>query len=859
MAMSRRLLFALSLASLPLAASPAALAQAPFSPRTSPELRGLAGLSRLRAPVSAIASLTTGVVLELDRRPDEASLRALEQRGARFDRDQRGLADGFLLASGRRLLAARIPLQLTAELERLPGLVRIHADARPMEFPRPLVQTTETIGASAVWGKRDALGAELDGQGLTVCDIDSGIDVLHPMFFRDDGGGFDFVDIDGDGGLTPGVDTVDLGAGPVVVRHLNGVVSSYWDDAPRFGTGAESYDPRYDYLYADENGSGAREAGASAGFFEATPSYGERLFVPDDADGNGRLDVGERLIALGSSKIKAFRIDNEVYTRGVNLIEAPLDEAMSHGTGAASVIAGGQLGRSGLVGVAPGAELVMATDTRGDREVAMAQFCIQQGARVVLHEYAPWVGYHLDGSSPMEQLIDTSSAQGVVHVNPAGNLSTSKKLYKRTIPAGQVTDIRLDVPEIGIRFVYFTLLWRDASRELEATLLGPGGIEQPIPLVSEGGEVAWDPDTTLFAYRADSSRGTAMATTYLFSKTGETLVPPGEYTIRVTEPSDPAEGPLELIAYVADEVSGWGQGAQFPEFSSEEHLVGYPGTADHGMAISAFTGNDYDGATPGERAYYSGRGHRIDGTPLLWISGPDNPIAAGSFDAWDLGYIVYGGTSGASPHVAGASALLLQNDSTLDGEGVKAKIREGAIVDSATGQVPNDDFGWGKLEVYRSLYGSARPAGSAPSIVTREVAIAAGPQTIQLELADPDEPPSSLRVELDRDYDGVFEETLAGAELSVDYAEPGMERVRMRVVDSTGRVGGAVLRIEVEAPELPYVDPWDGLSLAGGGICSVTAPGERREGLGVAGVALGLAALAGARRLRRRELRARRS
>ncbi len=857
--MSRRLSLALSLGALAFAAAPHAKAQTPGVPRTSPELRGLAALERLRAPGAALAAPRLGVVLELERRPDEASLRALEQRGARFERDRRGAAEGLALASGRRLLAAQVPLGLAAELERIPGVVRVHADARPMQFPRPLVQTTETIGAAGVWGMRDALGAALDGEGLTVCDIDSGIDVLHPMFFRDDGGGFDFVDVDGDGALTPGVDTVDLGAGPVVVRHLNGVVSSYWDEAPRFGTGAEPYDPRYDYLYADEDGSGAREAGLAAGFGEATPSYGERLFVPDDADGDGRLEVGERLIALGSSKIKAFRLGNEIFERGLNLIEAPLDEAMSHGTGAASVIAGGQLGRSGLVGVAPGADLVMATDTRGDREVAMAQFCVQQGARVVLHEYAPWVGYHLDGSSPMEQLIDSTSVQGVVHVNPAGNLSTSKKLYKRSIPAGQITDIRLDVPEMGIRFVYFTLLWRDPSRELEATLLGPGGVEQALPLLPEGGELPWDADTTLFAYRADSERGTAMATTYLFSTTGETLVAPGEYTIRISEPSDPAVAPLELVAYVADEVSGWGQGAQFPEFSSEEHLVGYPGTADHGMAISAFTGNDYDGATPGERAFYSGRGHRIDGAPLLWISAPDNPIAAGSFEDWDLGYIVYGGTSGASPHVAGASALLLQSDGALDGEGVKAKIRAGALVDAATGQVPNDDFGWGKLEVYRSLYGSARPAGAAPSILTREASIQPGAQTIALELADPDEPTSSLRVELDRDYDGVFEETLAGAELAVDYASPGQERVRLRVVDSTGRVGGAVLRIEVEAPELPYADPWDGLGLAGGGLCAVSAPGERGATRGAALAALGLAAAALARRRPRRAVRVRRS
>jgi subtilisin family serine protease len=817
---------------------------APTSTVTSPALRTLPAVAGLAATSPAAAARPVAVVLELDRRLDESTAVELERRGVRFERDARGRVEGGRLLDGRRLVAAEVPPALVTSLEALPGLVRVHADERPMRFPRPVDSTFQTMGAAEVWHLRDELGAIFTGEGLTICDVDSGIDVLHPTFFRDDGGGFDFTDVDGDGALTPGVDTVDLGAGPVVVRHLNGVVGSYYDAAPRFGTEAPAYDPTFDYLYADENGSGAREAGAAAGFTEQTPGYGERLFVPDDADGDGRLDVGERLIALGTSKIKAFRIDNTIYARGVDLVQAPYEPSMSHGSGASTVLVGGQLGRSGQVGVAPDADLVMATDTRGQREVAMTQFCVQQGARVVLHEYAPWVGYHLDGSSPMERLIDTTSADGVVHVNPAGNLSTSKKLFKGQLPAGQTTDLRIELPEIGVRFLYFTLLWRDPSRNLAATLLGPDGTELALPLVPEGGQLAWDPDTTLVAYRDDSPRGTAMATVYLYSTEGNTLVPAGDYTLRLTEPSDPAAGPLALVAYVADEVSGWGLGAHFPVGWSEDHLVGYPGTADRGMAISAFTGNDYDGYVPGERAYYSGRGHRIDGAPLLWIAAPDNPIVAGTLPGRELGYVVYGGTSGASPHVAGASALLLQAFPELDGEGVKDKIREGAVVDAATGDVPNDDFGWGKLQLHRSLRGSDRPAGSPPSFVTTSVTLPLGASTVPLEVDDPDEPASALAIEIDRDYDGRFDETLAAQELAIEADEPGELRVRLRVVDSTGRVGDTLLRIEVVGGVGGDDDAWRGLSIAGGGFCGIGAIGRSHpDGWGFAAFGILAAAL----------------
>ena len=95
---------------------------------------------------------------------------------------------------------------------------------------------------------------------------------------------------------------------------------------------------------------------------------------------------------------------------------------------------------------------VSATNRDGTSDLKLAKFCRTEGARVILHEYAPWYGYHLDGSSPLEQYIDESSAEGVVHVNPAGNLSGSDKLYKREIAPASSGSNRMSSVDAQMRF-----------------------------------------------------------------------------------------------------------------------------------------------------------------------------------------------------------------------------------------------------------------------------------------------------------------------------------------------------------------------------------------------------------------------
>lgn len=788
------------------------------------------------------------VLVELGAAPTSGDVAALIAAGATIERRRDGSP-----RRGRRSVAATVDAATLARIAALPAVQRVRLDGPPFGAPRPLDLTATEVQASDAWLATDAQGLSLTGHGVAVCDLDSGLDVFHPLMFRPDAGYFRWVDVDGDGKLTPGKDGVDVdGDGtPTPLGVLNVPITNFWSDTPIDGTEDPSFQPGLDFLYADDNGSGARDFGRDAGFDDTTPALGEPLFALDDVNGNGLADPEEKLVRFGSSKVRVFRIDSKRYRRGENLIDAPREQDFGHGAGATSVIAGGARGLTRFVGMAPDAEILLTRDTHGDRQFTMTDFCVDEGARVVLHEYAPWVGYHLDGSSNVEELIDDTSAAGVSHVNPAGNLSGAEKLHKSTFQGGEHV-IELDSAGASYHFLGATFLWLDATRDLALTLEDPNGVSRALPRQNEPVLYEdWAPGLTIYAENDVSSRGTANVTLYLFTADAAgPALPEGTWKVRVAEPAAGA-GDVPLVGYVMDELSSWGHGIYFKDGVSEDHLVGWPGTADHGMGIAAYTGHGTLGGNPGERASYSGRGHRIDGERILWISAPDDPTTAALWDSHPASYQTYGGTSGASPHVAGVAALLVQQDPTRTGDDVRAAIQAGAISDEFTGAVPNDDYGWGKLRAYRSLFGGDPPGNAAPTLsIPRSQAHPGVAASVDLGATDPDGDVAALKLEVDRDYDGTFEEPLAGPALPVTFDALGTYVLKVRATDGGGKSATALAVVDVvDPPPEPPVETAvrDGIEPAGGGgFCALGGSGDGRAL--ATGAALALAALARRRR-----------
>ncbi len=226
------------------------------------------------------------------------------------------------------------------------------------------------------------------------------------------------------------------------------------------------------------------------------------------------------------------------------------------------------------------------------------------------------------------------------------------------------------------------------------------------------------------------------------------------------------DAPRDPTPKVGNDAAGWRE-------SDNAVTIGAPASADRAIAVAAYMSRDqwdyYDGATDGvgvgqryenppigyydpfalgELAYFSGRGPRRDGVMKPEIAAPGVGIASSyshfsRYQEWpdrglaypagpyhfgtnrvtpNLEGTILQGTSMACPSAAGAIALLLQVDPTLDDAGLRALFAATARHDVATDTpdhtpgtartdtdmsagagLPNNDWGYGKLDIAAAL------------------------------------------------------------------------------------------------------------------------------------------------------------
>lgn len=687
----------------------------------------------------------------------------------------------------------------------------------PLWSPAPHNDDThDWNGLKAAWLARDADGQFVRGTGQVIALIDTGVDVFHPLFFRADAGVYAWVDKNADGQLTPGIDEVDVDGARAVLHTLGGGLLQQGPGG--FRTPDELVLTR-GWLYADLNGNGVRDFGASAGFDDATPAFGEPVFAIDDVDGNEQVGEFERLVRLGSSKIVALDqvAQGDSYVRGTNLSAAPVPPpSVLHGTGTLGILVGGTPFLTSACGVAPDADVYVIDqygpganfdeDAANQLLLAGVSAAQQVGATVLVHEYGGHIAQFADGSSAWEVVLDELSADGMVQVTATHNFAGYQGIGQWTIEPGATLEIPVDVywPEIDypISAMYLTLRHRtDGDNAVSYSLRTPDGESYPFDSQTQVG------DFYLQGATGTSPRGTHLSWLAWYSAGGPSI-PPGEYVVVATNEHD---APVEVWGSSISD-TGYPVGLRFTTGVTDDGSMAWPSTADSAISVGAYLGNGPDPTDEvGDLQFYSGRGPRIDGALGVDVVSPADPWTAAPLIEQGPGFVWrFSGTSGALPSVAGSVALLQQLEPEWGPEAIAERVRETASDSDVPVRLPDWGWGHGRLRTDRMLGTLEAEELTAPTVQLDVPPPAEAGSAVDLDASattDPDGLTEGLLFRWDFDYDGIWdEEGLGLATVTRVYESVGGWPGKLRVEDSTGDFSEVIFVVRA-LPDAPDPGP----------------------------------------------------
>lgn len=304
----------------------------------------------------------------------------------------------------------------------------------------------------------------------------------------------------------------------------------------------------------------------------------------------------------------------------------------------------------------------------------------------------------LDGSSNLETLIDDLYSQGYHQFTASGNLAgpTRKRHAYLSIEPSLTDSLSITVPDIGIKELYISFLWRGKLSSLKLpvlTLLFSDG--KSMPLRGDQIKRTYNNLTVISGYEV-SSLGTARIDVIISSteKFSGTL----SFTVKNRLATN-----LPVHAYLADDFTQWMNGAQFLDHITDDGTICTPGTSIKGITVGAY---DPRGTrnTKGDINDFSSWGKTIDGRIGVELTAPGTLVYSLSSSSGTNnqpgGYTEFGGTSAALPHVAGCAALLLEAEPGLTPDELVTALEMYTLHDSFTGSVPNDIWGYGKLRVH---------------------------------------------------------------------------------------------------------------------------------------------------------------
>ena len=405
-----------------------------------------------------------------------------------------------------------------------------------------------------------------------------------------------------------------------------------------------------------------------------------------------------------------------------------------HGTHVAGTAAGnGFSGSKKFIGMAPEADIIAVKGGEGSFSEARmidgltyaANKASQFGKPIVVNwSIGGQQGPH-DGTRGYEVAVDNFvTTPGHVVVISAGNDGASPIHFSGSVAVSGTTSVSINVPAYtptaGTNNDQFILdIWLKASTAtVTATITSPTGITYS---AGAGGSAPDVSDGTIELYNYIPSGVDVDRNIQLWVHDATASVPKtGTWTLTLSNPA------------TSIDFDGWlssrsvGSALVTVAGANTTSTVAMPGTANHGITVGSYVtkwawpsadGNNYAYTGTDRTAdisTFSSLGPTRDGRIKPDISAPGQGIMATLSADADTAYQtsrvfpdrkhwLLQGTSMAAPHVTGAVALLLQADPSLTANQIKTLFTSTANTDSYTGSIPNNTWGYGKLDVLEAM------------------------------------------------------------------------------------------------------------------------------------------------------------
>lgn len=419
---------------------------------------------------------------------------------------------------------------------------------------------------------------------------------------------------------------------------------------------------------------------------------------------------------------------NRYLSERVPLVVKNHPAAGAHGTRVAGIAAGRGAPGSDYQGVAPEAELVFVT-YRNDTPIGGSAFVIDAIEYVLRHARArrkPAVvnlsqgdnlGAH-DGSSLLEKAIDLyAEREGVLFVSSAGNERGGKHHARGRVARGADYHLPFELREADGRAVDGDAidLWYYPEDRFALALESPDGLRSQF--IQPGAErfVSFgDGAVAYVSSETESPRNGHNRIGIIFER-GEGWKP-GTWRL-ILRGGEVTRGDFDAWADRPNAVTL----ISFPDYT-DDCTVTIPGTARNIITTSGFMVRDECGLRKGALAPLASLGPTRDvrlkpdlAAPGFSVMAPTTRRAAGPG-----AYATASGTSMAAPYVTGVAALLLAHDPRLTAARVRQALLSTARADLFTGNVPNQLWGFGKLDAEAAYVALSKMNGDGGTTMSDE-------------------------------------------------------------------------------------------------------------------------------------------